>query len=89
MTQEYLSRQGKSSIDTASNADQEAMKNMMAGRTSIVVAHRLSTIKDADLVLVISDGKIAESGSHDELLKRGGMYKTLYELQFKAQERNS
>ncbi|MBP6926898.1 MAG: ABC transporter ATP-binding protein [Caldisericia bacterium] len=79
-----------SSIDTASETlIQEAMKNMMAGRTSIVVAHRLSTIKDADLVLVISDGKIAESGSHDELLKKGGMYKTLYELQFKAQERNS
>ncbi|HOU08704.1 MAG TPA: ABC transporter ATP-binding protein, partial [Caldisericia bacterium] len=59
-----------SSIDTASETlIQEAMKNMMAGRTSIVVAHRLSTIKDADLVLVISDGKIAESGSHDELLK--------------------
>jgi ABC-type multidrug transport system fused ATPase/permease subunit len=59
---------------------------MMVGRTSIVVAHRLSTIKDADMVLVIQEGKIVEQGTHDKLLKNNGVYRKLYELQFKHQE---
>ncbi len=78
-----------SSIDTESEAlIQEALGKMMAGRTSVVVAHRLSTIKDADVVIVLSDGKIVETGTHDELLAKGGIYRKLYELQFKAQERS-
>jgi ATP-binding cassette, subfamily B, multidrug efflux pump len=77
-----------SSIDTASEElIQTAMQKMMVGRTSIVIAHRLSTIKDADQVLVINKGKIIEHGKHDDLLARDGVYKRLYELQFKSQEK--
>jgi len=76
-----------SSIDTASEMlIQEAMQRMMSGRTSIVIAHRLSTIKDANQVLVIGNGKIVERGTHDQLLRMDGVYKRLYELQFKGQE---
>lgn len=76
-----------SSIDTESEMIiQEAIRKMMVGRTSIVVAHRLSTIKDADIVLVIQEGKIVEQGTHVQLLKKDGVYRKLYELQFKHQE---
>ena len=61
---------------------QEAMAELMRGRTSFVIAHRLSTIKNADLILVIKDGKVAEQGTHDELLALGGFYSTLYNSQF-------
>lgn len=61
---------------------QEALKRVMAGRTSIVIAHRLSTILAADLILVLDRGKIVERGSHEELLAMGGLYATLYETQF-------
>ena len=54
----------------------------MEGRTSFVVAHRLSTIRNADLILVMRDGKIIEQGSHEELLAKGGFYHTLYNSQF-------
>ena len=54
----------------------------MAGRTSIVIAHRLSTILAADLILVLDRGKIIESGTHHELLARGGLYTQLYETQY-------
>jgi subfamily B ATP-binding cassette protein MsbA len=54
----------------------------MRGRTTLVIAHRLSTIIDADLIYVIDNGRIAERGSHAELLARGGMYARLYALQF-------
>ena len=54
----------------------------MQGRTSFVVAHRLSTIKESDVILVMRDGNIIEQGTHDELLARGGFYKNLYESQF-------
>jgi ATP-binding cassette subfamily B protein len=61
---------------------QEALKRVMAGRTSIVIAHRLSTILAADLILVMDKGKIVERGTHEELLKQGGLYAQLYETQF-------
>jgi len=61
---------------------QEALKRVMAGRTSIVIAHRLSTILAADLILVIDRGKIVERGTHEELLGQGGLYAQLYETQF-------
>jgi ATP-binding cassette subfamily B protein len=65
------------------NAIQEALEALMEGRTSIVIAHRLSTILKADKILVVKDGKIAEQGSHEELLARGGTYRELYETQFR------
>ena len=72
-----------SSIDTRTELKiQAAFDKMMEGRTSFIVAHRLSTIKKADLILVMKDGKITEKGSHAELLQKGGFYKTLYESQF-------
>ncbi|MBO6016473.1 MAG: ABC transporter ATP-binding protein [Oscillospiraceae bacterium] len=65
------------------NAIQEALEALMEGRTSIVIAHRLSTILKADQILVVKDGKIAEHGSHEELLALGGTYRELYETQFR------
>ena len=65
------------------NAIQEALEALMEGRTSIVIAHRLSTILKADRILVVKDGVIAESGTHDELLEKGGVYRELYETQFR------
>ncbi|MCR5663417.1 MAG: ABC transporter ATP-binding protein/permease [Oscillospiraceae bacterium] len=65
------------------SAIQEALEALMEGRTSIVIAHRLSTILKADRILVVRDGVIAESGTHDELLALGGTYRELYETQFR------
>ena len=62
---------------------QQAMSELMKGRTSFVIAHRLSTIRNADLILVLQDGKITEQGNHDELMALGGFYRTLYNSQFK------
>lgn len=61
---------------------QEAMAELMEGRTSFVIAHRLSTIRNADCIIVLQDGKITEMGSHDELMQKGGFYSTLYNSQF-------
>jgi ATP-binding cassette subfamily B protein len=66
-------------------AVQRALKTALAGRTSIVIAHRLSTVQEADLILVVSDGRIVERGRHAELLDRGGMYAELYRTQFERQ----
>ena len=62
---------------------QNALDELCKGRTTIVVAHRLSTIKNADEIIVISDGKILEKGSHDELLEQKGEYYNLYSMQFR------
>lgn len=72
-----------SSIDTRTEMKiQEAFGRMMNGRTSFIVAHRLSTIKSADIILVMKDGNVIEQGSHDELLSKGGFYSKLYNSQF-------
>lgn len=76
-----------SSIDTESEIMiQEAIERLLENRTSIVIAHRLSTIKKADKIIVMHKGEIREMGSHDELLQMNGIYRTLYELQYKEQE---
>ncbi|MCR5337926.1 MAG: ABC transporter ATP-binding protein/permease [Lachnospiraceae bacterium] len=73
-----------SALDSISeNAIQDALERLMEGRTSIVIAHRLSTILKADSILVVKDGAIAEQGDHDYLLALGGIYKELYETQFR------
>ncbi len=72
-----------SSIDTRTEIKiQEAFSGMMKGKTSFIVAHRLSTIRDADIVLVMKDGDIVESGSHEELIDKKGFYYSLYQSQF-------
>ncbi|MEE0182963.1 MAG: ABC transporter ATP-binding protein [Lachnospira sp.] len=72
-----------SSVDTRTERQiQNAMDNLMKGRTSFVIAHRLSTIKDADIILVMKDGDIVEQGNHEELLAKGGFYAGLYNSQF-------
>ncbi len=74
-----------SSVDTRTEAlVQQAMYKLTEGRTSFVIAHRLSTIRDADLILVMDKGDIVESGTHEELLKMGGLYGELYYSQFEA-----
>ena len=72
-----------SSIDTRTEIKiQEAFQKMMEGRTSFIVAHRLSTIREADIILVMKDGNIVEQGNHEELLARNGFYAKLYQSQF-------
>ncbi len=72
-----------SSIDTRTEMRiQKAFASMMQGRTSFIVAHRLSTIESADVILVMKDGKIIEQGSHQQLLQKNGFYATLYKSQF-------
>lgn len=73
-----------SALDSISeNAIQDALDIVMKGRTSIVIAHRLSTVLAADCIIVISEGRVVQQGGHDELLAQGGLYKELYETQFK------
>jgi ATP-binding cassette subfamily B protein len=72
-----------SSVDTRTETRiQQAMNNLMKGRTSFVIAHRLSTIRDADLILVMKDGDIIEQGTHGSLLEKNGFYADLYNSQF-------
>jgi len=76
-----------SSVDTRTERlIQKALEKLLKGRTSFVVAHRLSTIRNADVILVIRDGEIVERGKHDELLGKKGFYYDLYMSQFKKQE---
>jgi len=77
-----------SALDTESERlVQQALNNLMRGRTTLVIAHRLSTIRSADKIVVLDKGQIAESGSHDELLAHRGVYRKLYDLQFAEEDR--
>ena len=62
---------------------QKALSELSVGRTTLVVAHRLSTVKNADEILVLTDGEITERGSHEQLIEQGGLYAELYRYQFK------
>jgi ATP-binding cassette subfamily B protein len=76
-----------SSIDTETEIMiREATARLTQNRTSIVIAHRLATIQRADKIIVLEHGKIAEEGTHSELLRKGGLYKKLYEAQFASLE---
>ncbi|MEG0527207.1 MAG: ABC transporter ATP-binding protein, partial [Longicatena sp.] len=69
--------------DTRTEAKiQQAFQEMMKGRTSFIVAHRLSTIREADVILVMKDGDVVEQGNHETLLLKNGLYATLYNSQF-------
>jgi ABC-type multidrug transport system fused ATPase/permease subunit len=73
-----------SAVDTQTESEiQDALSELMKGRTSIVIAHRLSTVRNADVIAVIDDGEVRETGKHDELIAFSGMYRDLYETQFK------
>jgi ATP-binding cassette, subfamily B, bacterial MsbA len=74
-----------SALDTASERQvQEALQRLVAGRTTLIIAHRMSTIEHADRVLVLDQGRLAECGSHEQLLAGGGLYARLHALQFGA-----
>ena len=71
-----------SALDTESEKlVQDALNNLLKGRTSVVIAHRLSTIHNADLIVVVDHGRIAEQGTHNELMERNGIYAKLIEMQ--------
>ena len=73
-----------SSVDTETeHLIQKALEELLTGRTSIIIAHRLSTIEKADKILVLHHGRLREMGRHEELLNRGGIYRTLYEMQYR------
>ena len=76
-----------SALDTESErVVQEALDRLMVGRTSFVIAHRLSTVKNADKILVLEKGNLVESGTHDELLALDGLYAHLYKIQYRNKE---
>ena len=76
-----------SSLDTESElAVQKALENLMRGRTTLVIAHRLSTVRNADRIIVITDGRIVEEGNHEELMALSGEYRRLYEMQFRVDD---
>jgi ATP-binding cassette subfamily B protein len=75
------------SLDSESESQvQRAIEHLCLGRTTIVIAHRLHTVVDADRIFVIEDGAVAESGRHDDLLRKGGRYASFYRLQLRNQE---
>ncbi|MHB8069747.1 MAG: ABC transporter, partial [Desulfobaccales bacterium] len=65
---------------------QKALDLLIKGRTTLVIAHRLSTVRNADRIIVLADGRIVETGSHPELMRHDGLYKRLYEMQFREEE---
>ncbi|MDH4305390.1 MAG: ATP-binding cassette domain-containing protein, partial [Nitrospira sp.] len=74
-----------SNIDTETEVKiREALNELTAGRTTFIIAHRLSTLHDVDRILVLENGQLVEDGRHDELLARGGVYAGLYEAQFQV-----
>ena len=76
-----------SALDSESESlVQEALGRLLAGRTSFVIAHRLSTVRRADVILVLDQGRLVESGRHEELLAKGGLYARLHQTQFRADE---
>ena len=76
-----------SSVDASTEEEiRKAMESVMRGRTTFVIAHRLSTVHRADQILVLKDGEIAERGTHSELLETGGLYREIYDLQLRPQE---
>ena len=73
-------------IDTVSESlIQQALERLLVGRTAVIIAHRLSTIQNADVIFVVDGGRIVEQGRHEELLAGGGVYRGLYEKQFKIE----
>ena len=79
----HILDEATSSIDTRTEIKiQQAFAKLMKGRTSFIVAHRLSTIREADIILVMNNGNIIEQGSHEELLAQNGFYSKLYNSQF-------
>jgi ATP-binding cassette subfamily B multidrug efflux pump len=76
-----------SAVDTHTEAEiLEGLRGVMAGRTSVIVSHRVTAVKDADVILVLDDGRLAEQGTHDELLRRGGVYAALQRRQLLAEQ---
>ena len=70
-------------LDSESEAAvQRALDTALTGRTALVIAHRLATVRNADLIVVLADGRVVQTGRHDELLAAGGLYATLYRTQF-------
>jgi len=79
-----------SSVDSETEHDiRETVSTLLTGRTSIVIAHRLSTIKRADRILVMHKGRVAEIGTHQDLLAKGGIYSRLYQLQYLSESPKS
>jgi ABC-type multidrug transport system fused ATPase/permease subunit len=82
----FVLDEATSNIDTETEIlIQQALKQVMKGRTSLIIAHRLSTIKDVDRIIVLHHGRIREEGTHQQLLKQKGIYYRLYQLQYKNQ----
>ena len=78
------------SLDTESEDNiQKAIRRLAEGRTTLVIAHRLHTIRDADIIHVVEDGKIVESGRHENLLQHGRRYADFYRLQFEEENKNA
>jgi ABC-type multidrug transport system fused ATPase/permease subunit len=65
---------------------QQALAELLKGRTAFVIAHRLRTVRNADQIIVLRDGRVAEQGTHDELIALGGMYREIYDVQLRDQE---